>query len=135
MRAVRASGRSWVSSSSHLRSNLDEKKGATVSDDDVAQGDGKGVELTEWHKEGWTYHAKGASFCFLFLSMCTTHHHGFLHLVPWCYRHLAFTYAIIPTHPHTLWINKPQFSVGESRYGIVFPHAHFLARIERRAGE
>lgn len=70
MRAVRASGRSWVPSSSHLLSTSNTKgnRGATVSDM-AAQGEGKGVELTEWHKEGWTYHAKGSPLSFISLRM------------------------------------------------------------------
>jgi CDP-diacylglycerol--glycerol-3-phosphate 3-phosphatidyltransferase len=46
-REVRRKGRDWKDAVSSAEGG--EKK----------EGDGSGVELTEWEKEGWTYHAKG----------------------------------------------------------------------------
>ena len=43
MRAVRAAGRSWTAAA------------GGGGDEDA----GEGVQLTEWERKGWTYHAKG----------------------------------------------------------------------------
>lgn len=47
-RQVRAMGRDWQ-----------EEEGGTA-------GEGHGVEISEWEREGWTYHAKGTSSLLLF---------------------------------------------------------------------
>ena len=56
MSAVERAGRSWVR-------QADEDVGKAAIDysgtDLETEGVGRGVQLTEWEKDGWTYHAKG----------------------------------------------------------------------------
>jgi CDP-diacylglycerol--glycerol-3-phosphate 3-phosphatidyltransferase len=54
MRAVERAGRSWVQ-------QVDVNSGGAVNGDGAMEKEriGRGVQLTEWEKDGWTYHAKG----------------------------------------------------------------------------
>jgi len=51
MKAVRKAGRLWKGTSGDA---------------------GQGVSLSEWAKQGWTYHAKGARFSFMSFTICLT---------------------------------------------------------------
>jgi CDP-diacylglycerol--glycerol-3-phosphate 3-phosphatidyltransferase len=51
MKAVKKAGRLWKGTSGDA---------------------GKGVSLSEWAKQGWTYHAKGAIFSFMSFKICLT---------------------------------------------------------------
>jgi len=71
MSAVERAGRSWVR-------QADEDVGKAAIDysgtDLETEGVGRGVQLTEWEKDGWTYHAKGGYHsinekCFVFRSL------------------------------------------------------------------
>jgi hypothetical protein len=75
------------------------------------------VELREWNRHGWTYHAKGvvvafSPLCWNQLSVSCIH-----------YRHLVFTESRVSTHPHTLWFHKPQLALCPPGHRTVFCNA------------
>jgi len=77
------------------------------------------VELKEWNRQGWTYHAKGAPTAFP---------HELKLTVAWfinC-RDLAFTKSRVSARPHPLWFNKPQLALGTPRHRIVLCNARKL---------
>ena len=63
------------------------------------------VELREWNRHGWTYHAKGVLVAFLPSVLDLNRPSG-----P-SIRDLAFTKSRISTHPHALWFYEPQLAL------------------------
>jgi hypothetical protein len=100
MKAVDAAGRNWSADS------------------------GKGVQLNEWAREGWTYHAKGT----FSISSRRTSIDLFLHFYK---RNMAIAYFGLRTHSNPLWLHKSKFKIFPSRHGALFCDDNLLSYIER----
>jgi hypothetical protein len=87
MKAVNAAGRKW-------------------SDDSA-----KGVQLNEWTKEGWTYHAKG-NHSIIFSQFININSVLFLFLR----RYMALPYTEFGTHPDSLRLYESKFTIFTLRH-------------------
>jgi CDP-diacylglycerol--glycerol-3-phosphate 3-phosphatidyltransferase len=65
------------------------------------------VDLKEWNRPGWTYHAKGTLTSWFYL---------YVPIGLFVCRDLAFTKAGHSTHSHTLWLYKPELAFCTTRH-------------------
>ena len=82
MKAVNGASRGWIADTS---------------------GDGRGVQLSEWEKDDWTYHAKGEQ---------TFRRSQLFPDADRILRHLVITVARGFARPDNVRIDKPQFALG-----------------------
>ena len=66
------------------------------------------VDLKEWNRHGWTYHAKG-------MLTPPLRYYPYVSIIFIC-RDLAFTKARLSTHSHTLWLYKPELAFCPTRH-------------------
>jgi hypothetical protein len=104
MRAVRSEGREWIPGPG---------------------GDGRGVQLCEWEKDEWTYHAKGdnglPSFTCFFRPMLNG-----------IFRHLVIAVARRFARPYNVRLDKPQLSLCALGHGVIVHYGHSFRASDRR---
>ena len=70
-----------------------------------------GVELREWEKYRWTYHAKGNLSIVNLIYACSFIDSGLWNdMTTSSNRYMAKTYTNIQSIPYALWINKPELT-------------------------
>ena len=76
------------------------------------------VTLSEWERQGWTYHAKGN----LHHSLATT---GMLMLS----RHLVVPLQRLSPHVDNVWLDESELAVREPRHRAFLCHGHVLTSV------
>jgi len=90
--------------------------------------DHSGVQLSEWERDEWTYHAKGDV-------NRSEQNRARTKYAPQKKRNLALPQLWRATRALPLWLDEPQFAFCESRHGIIVFYDDCVARrAERAAG-
>lgn len=105
MRAVRAAGREWPSE---------------IPLEDLRE---PGVQLSEWERDGWTYHAKGTCTHYVSSVSCSD-------LDRHC-RHMAPSNPFITSMPHIIRLNKFELALRQHRHGTLLHARHHITQLAR----
>ena len=97
-----------------------------------------GVQLHEWEREGWTYHAKGATSVVIVLRVFAPSRTALRVFV--CDPDMAdinpqasgCVHPVVGTCPDFVWLDEPELAFRQSRHGAVLRACHNFSIVARK---